>query len=307
MRSKTGAYLELIRYPLLAIPIAASLPGIVLAAAEVGINWRVFAAPATALCGYFAGMIKNDYFHREHDRAANPDRPLPSGRARPKTAHRLASGMYIACVLSGFAMGWRAGLLTMCLVAVSHSYNAYLKMRGVWGSVALPFGIALLSVYGSVCVSGGVSPGVWFCFATIFLYDAGVHIISAFKDMERDKALGVVTTPLQIGARRAMAVSWIMTAGAFAAALTFALRVGSAAQGACVGLAFAVAVWTRLPLLREASEKNGYAALKGSMIGAALLFPSPIAGVLPFWWAAGTVAALAGLTAVLLGRSRQEV
>ncbi len=57
----------------------------------------------------------------------------------------------------------------------------------------------------------------------------------------------------------------------------------------------------------EASEKNGYAALKGSMIGAALLFPSPIAGVLPFGWAAGAVAALAGLTAVLLGRSRQEV
>ena len=109
MRSKTGAYLELIRYPLLAIPIAASLPGVVLAADEVGIDWRVFAAPATALCGYFAGMIKNDYFHREHDRAANPDRPLPSGRARPKTAHRLASGMYIACVLSGFAMAGAPG------------------------------------------------------------------------------------------------------------------------------------------------------------------------------------------------------
>ena len=69
------AYLELIRYPLFAIPIAATLPG-ALIASEGEWNWRVGLTLLVALLGYFAGMMKNDYFHREQDALVNPDRPL---------------------------------------------------------------------------------------------------------------------------------------------------------------------------------------------------------------------------------------
>ena len=304
------AYLELIRYPLFAAPIAATLPGVVLAAEQTGFSWRVPAALLTALCGYFAGMIKNDYFHLEHDRAANPLRPIPSGRVSPKTALRLASGMYIACVASGFAMSWRAGLLTMCLVAVSHSYNAYLKKRGVWGSASLPFGMALLSVYGAVCVSDtfeAFPPRVWTAFAVIFLYDSGVHIVSTFKDMERDRRLGVLTTPLQIGVRPALWLSTLLTAAAVPTALAPAFADRSVWYAVWTALAFAAALSTRLPLMKQISERNGYAALKGSMIGAVMLFPAPILSVLPLQWSAAILIPLAGLTALLLNRSRQEV
>ena len=68
------AYLELIRYPLFAIPIVATLPG-TLIASEGRINWRVGVTLLTALIGYFAGMMKNDYFHRGQDAVVNPHRP----------------------------------------------------------------------------------------------------------------------------------------------------------------------------------------------------------------------------------------
>ena len=55
------AYLELIRYPLFAIPIVATLPG-ALIASEGEWNWRVGLTLLIALLGYFAGMMKNDYF-----------------------------------------------------------------------------------------------------------------------------------------------------------------------------------------------------------------------------------------------------
>ena len=65
--SRFKAYLELIRYPLFAIPIVATLPG-TLIASEGHFTWRVAVTLLIALCGYFAGMIKNDYFHHETDK-----------------------------------------------------------------------------------------------------------------------------------------------------------------------------------------------------------------------------------------------
>ena len=83
--SRLKAYLDLIRYPLFAIPIVATLPG-ALIASEGKFTWRVSAALLIALFGYFAGMIKNDYFHHESDKQTNPERPLPSQRLTPRQA-----------------------------------------------------------------------------------------------------------------------------------------------------------------------------------------------------------------------------
>ena len=60
------ALLEIIRYPLFAIPIVATLPGALIASGGQ-FTWRVGMALAVAVLGYFAGMMKNDYFHREQD------------------------------------------------------------------------------------------------------------------------------------------------------------------------------------------------------------------------------------------------
>ena len=86
-------------------------------------------------------------------------------------------------------MGWASGVLVLVLIGISHSYNAYLKMRGIWGSLSLPFGIALLSVFGAVSVAGRVPTLVWFAFGATFLYDFGTHITSTFKDLRRDERL----------------------------------------------------------------------------------------------------------------------
>ncbi len=51
--SRFKAYLELIRYPLFAIPIVATLPG-ALIASHGRFTWRVAVALVIALFGYFA-------------------------------------------------------------------------------------------------------------------------------------------------------------------------------------------------------------------------------------------------------------
>ena len=140
--SRFKAYLELIRYPLFAIPIVATLPG-ALIASEGQFTRRVAATLLIALCGYFAGMIKNDYFHHETDKNTNPERPLPSQRLTPRQAIVPASVIYGLCVIGGFWLNIKAGLLVMGLVAISHLYNAIFKAKGILGSLTLPLGIGL--------------------------------------------------------------------------------------------------------------------------------------------------------------------
>lgn len=306
--NRIRAYLELIRYPLFAIPIVATLPG-ALIASEGQLTWRVAAALLIALFGYFAGMIKNDYFHRETDAFTNPKRPLPSHRLTPRQALVPASVIYATCVICGFLLNTKAGLLVMALVAISHLYNAMFKAKGILGSLTLPLGIGLLNIFGALVVSGSVPRLVWYAFGATTLYDLGTHITTTFKDIQRDEKHGIITTPIQIGIRPALILSAAATLMAFVIALlpywlepptdmTYAIWV-------IMGL-LAVVI-TRIPLYLQPTEKNGYFALKGSMIGSILFFPCLIGVKVSILVSCSVIIPLLLITMILLRTSGQEV
>ena len=301
------AYLELIRYPLFAIPIVATLPG-ALIASEGEWNWRVGLTLLIALLGYFAGMMKNDYFHRDQDYIANPNRPIPSHRLTPWQVLITASSVYIICVILGFTLHIKAGLLVIALVMISHSYNAIFKERGILGSISLPVGIGLLNVFGALAVSGGVPRLVWYAFAATTLYDCGTHITTTFKDIERDKKIGITTTPLQLGSERALVLSAVATILAFTvAALPYWLEGVRLNYTFWIVIALIATSITRLPLYLNPNEKNGYLALQGSMIGAITFFPCLIGVQISLWSSVLVIVPLLLLTMTLLKTSKREV
>ncbi len=302
------AYLDLIRYPLFAIPIVATLPG-ALIASRGQFTWRVTAALVIALFGYFAGMIKNDYFHHETDKQTNPERPLPSERLTPKQAIVPASLIYGLCVIGGFLLNLKAGLLVMGLVAISHLYNAIFKAKGILGSLTLPLGIGLLSVFGALVVSDTVPRLVWYAFAATTLYDLGTHITTTFKDISRDRQLGILTTPIQIGVGPALFLSAIATVAAFVVAfLPYWLEPElQRTYVVWVILGIIATVGTRISLYRQPNEKNGYFALKGSMIGSILFFPCLIGAQMSIAVSAAVIVPLLLVTLYLLKTTHQEV
>lgn len=307
--NRIKAYLELIRYPLFGIPIVATLPG-ALIASEGKWTWRVGAALVIALFGYFAGMIKNDYFHRKADAVTNPERPLPSHRLTPKQALVPASIIYSLCVICGFLLEIKAGLLVMGLVAISHLYNAIFKAKGLLGSITLPLGIGLLNVFGALVVSRTVPRLVWYAFAATTLYDLGTHITTTFKDITRDKQHGITTTPVQIGIRPALFLSAAATILAFVVALLPYWLEESLSYnyyGVWVVSGLLAAIITRIPLYRQPTEKNGYFALKGSMIGSMLFFPCFIGVQVSIVVSVVVIVPLLLVTVLLLRTSRQEV
>ena len=302
------AYLELVRYPLFAIPIVATLPG-ALIASQGKFTWRVAVALVIALFGYFAGMIKNDYFHHETDKQTNPERPLPSQRLTPRQAIIPASLIYGLCVIGGFLLNPQTGFLVMGLVAISHLYNAIFKAKGILGSLTLPLGIGLLSIFGALVVSGTVPRLVWYAFAATTLYDLGTHITTTFKDISRDKHLGILTTPLQIGIRPALWVSAIATVLAFTIALLPYWLEPDVQQSYIVWVILGViaTVSTRISLYLEPNEKNGYFALKGSMVGSIFFFPCLIGAQVSIVISAAVILPLLLITLFLLKTTRQEV
>ena len=306
--SRLKAYLELVRYPLFAIPIVATLPG-ALIASQGKFTWRVAVALLIALFGYFAGMIKNDYFHHETDKQTNPERPLPSQRLTPQQAIVPASLIYGLCVIGGFLLNRPTGFLVMGLVAISHLYNAIFKAKGILGSLTLPLGIGLLSIFGALVVSGTVPRLVWYAFAATTLYDLGTHITTTFKDISRDKQLGILTTPLQIGIRPALWVSAIATVLAFAIALLPYWLEPDIQKSYVVWVILGViaTVGTRISLYLEPNEKNGYFALKGSMVGSIFFFPCLIGAQVSIVVSAAVIVPLLLITLFLLKTTRQEV
>ena len=306
--SRLKAYLELIRYPLFAIPIVATLPG-ALIASQGKLTWRVAVALTIALFGYFAGMIKNDYFHHETDKQTNPERPLPSQRLTPRQAIVPASVIYGLCVIGGFLLNLQTGFLVMGLVAISHLYNAIFKAKGILGSLTLPFGIGLLSVFGALVVSGTVPRLVWYVFAATTLYDLGTHITTTFKDISRDEQLGILTTPLQIGVRPALLVSAIATVLAFTIALLPYWLEPDIQRSYIVWVVLGIiaTVGTRISLYLQPNEKNGYLALKGSMVGSIFFFPCLIGAQVSIVISAAVILPLLLITLFLLRTTRQEV
>ncbi len=302
------AYLELIRYPLFAVPIVATLPGILIAS-DGNWTWRATAALLIALCGYFAGMIKNDYFHHETDRQTNPERPLPSQRLTLRQALIPASVIYGLCVIGGFWLNIKTGLLVMGLVAISHLYNAIFKAKGILGSLTLPLGIGLLSIFGALAVSGTVPRLVWYAFGAITLYDLGTHITTTFKDISRDKQLGILTTPIQIGIRPALLLSAAVTVLAFVIAfLPYWLEPDlQKSYIVWVLLGIITTVSTRVSLYLEPNEKNGYFALKGSMIGSIFFFPCLIGTQVSITVSTAVILPLLLMTLFLLKTTHQEV
>ena len=306
--SRIKAYLELIRYPLFAIPIVATLPG-ALIASDGRLTWRVIAALLIALFGYFAGMIKNDYFHRETDAYTNPNRPLPSHRLTPRQALVPASVIYATCVICGFLLSIKAGLLVMALVAISHLYNAFFKAKGILGSLTLPLGIGLLNIFGALVVSKDIPRLVWYAFGATTLYDLGTHITTTFKDITRDEKHGIMTTPIQLGIRPALILSAFATVLAFAVALLpyWLEPLDQKTYAVWVILGLLAAVITRVPLYLQPTEKNGYFALKGSMIGSILFFPCLMGAKLSVVICGAVILPLLFVTMLLLRTSSQEV
>ncbi len=138
-------WLQLLRAPNLFTVPGDPLAGFLLAAGGV-LHPAVLLAIAASLALYSAGLLLNDLFDLQEDRAERPSRPLPSGAADPRIVWIVAINLAILGLVFAFFLGVYAGCVALALLVCIVSYNAGLKRIPVLGALVMGLcrGLSLL-------------------------------------------------------------------------------------------------------------------------------------------------------------------
>jgi 4-hydroxybenzoate polyprenyltransferase len=141
---------------------------------------RAGVAVAAALLIYAHGLIGNDLFDQAEDRRERPDRPIPSGGVRPRTAIMLCLLTAAAGIaLSGFN-GWASVGTVALLTATVLLYNGVMKRFRILGPLFMGACRALSLLTGAVAAGwrGELSAPVLASAGLLGLYVAAVTAIA---------------------------------------------------------------------------------------------------------------------------------
>jgi 4-hydroxybenzoate polyprenyltransferase len=190
-------YLQLVRLPNLFTAAADSLAGwlIVRGSLESPRTWTLLVA--VSVLTYAGGIVLNDVFDLDTDRAERPERPIPSGRVGVKVAGFVGTVLlFLALAVSSLGrFSWRTTTVECALIACVLGYNAGIKrmpvgpwMMGVCRGLNLLLGMSVVPRFGG--------PASWLAAAAYGLFVTGITWISrseaGVKPSKRPVAAGVL-------------------------------------------------------------------------------------------------------------------
>lgn len=151
-----------------------------------------------------AGNSLNDYYDREVDEVAHPDRPIPAGLVSPTGALRASWSFFAVAVLMGAAVGVMSLAIVLSAVLVMVGYERYLKAGGLAGNIAIGWLTGALFLFGGAAVDR--MELAWILAALAFLATVGREIVKDIQDIEGDRG-SRYTLPMRIGPERAGVVA----------------------------------------------------------------------------------------------------
>lgn len=230
---------------------------------------------------YSAGMVWNDLLDLPRDRTLHPDRPLPSGAIRKKSATRLGLLLIVLGLAAASFLGLQVLLLTAALVMLSFTYNAWLKHRGFAGCLNMGACRSLNMLIG-IAAAGGSLGLLWPFPATLGLYVASLTLLSLQEEeqittegfFEILSLLLIVLLPFAwfslSSSERSLALvpvtllaGWLFAAGAMATRSLTPASIGSVVRVAVSGI-----------ILLDAAFLVYHGRLVEAVVCAAMLAPS---------------------------------
>jgi 4-hydroxybenzoate polyprenyltransferase len=211
--------LEMIKFEhtLFALPFA--LLGAVLAAGGLPTAWQFFWITLAMVGARSAAMAFNRIVDRRFD-AANPrtrERALPAGRLSLSFAWAFTLTSAALFFLAAAALNRLTLLLSPVAMACVLLYS-YTKRYTSLSHVVLGWCLAIAPTGAWVAVRGAIdSPTPLLLSLVVLLWTAGFDVLYACQDFEFDRAAGLRSIPARVGIARALWVSRLLHAGAFAA------------------------------------------------------------------------------------------
>ena len=126
----------------------------------------------------------NDYLDIEIDRINRPDRVLPSGFIRPRSAWLFSLILSVAALAIAAWINWPAFLIALLSIAALYVYSWKLKGTVLLGNATVAIISATSAIYGGVA-AGNVRPTLWLA-AIIATAVMGREILKTLADYEGD-------------------------------------------------------------------------------------------------------------------------
>jgi chlorophyll synthase len=200
-------------------PMWAFMCGVVSSGVPLADRWPFLIAglmlAGPLVCG--TSQAVNDWFDRHVDAINEPGRPIPSGRIPGRWGLGIAVAGTIAAMLVAAATGpWIFAATCLGLVC-AWAYSApplRLKVNGWLGPAVVALSYEGLTWFTGAAVMAGALPGGP-VLAVLLLYSLGAHgimTLNDFKAVEGDKATGIRSLPVMLGAAPAARVACIVMA-----------------------------------------------------------------------------------------------
>jgi len=158
-----------------------------------------------------AGNALNDYYDRETDKRAHPERPIPSGKLTPHEVVYSSVALFTLAFITSVAVTILSVAIVATSIVVILAYELRLKAEGIVGNLAIAWLTGALFLFGGAAVDR--LNIAWILAALAFLATLGREITKDIQDIEGDRA-SRRTLPMRIGERRA---SYVAAASFFAA------------------------------------------------------------------------------------------
>jgi chlorophyll synthase len=215
-----SAVLELLKPVTWFPPMWAFACGVVSSGVPLAAQWSV-ALIGVLLAGPLVCAMSqaiNDWYDREVDAINEPHRPIPSGRIPGRWGLYIAGVWSFLSLLAASLLGPWVVIATAVGLVLAWAYSAppfRLKRNGWLGNAACGFSYEGLAwITGAAAMLGGALPP-WPVLVLALLYSVGAHgimTLNDFKSIRGDRATGIGSLPVRLGAEGAARVAALVMA-----------------------------------------------------------------------------------------------
>jgi geranylgeranylglycerol-phosphate geranylgeranyltransferase len=214
----TIAWIRMIRPPILFLCSFGALVSALNCALFMGVTlsyYQIFLLILTPAFLSTGTMFHNDITDLESDKINRPKKPVPAGILRKKTVYYTGLALMISSIFLGSlvnymdtgALNWECGLLTFILVIIGLYYNYYGKHHGLFGHMAVAFGVGAIPYWGGLAIFPNQPLLMLPLAVAIFFQETGREIMVCAGDYVGDLKAGFKTTPVRHGRKRSMQIA----------------------------------------------------------------------------------------------------
>ena len=212
---KVLAWLRMVRPPIMFLcsfgALVSALNCAIFLNVELSI-FQMFMIVIAAACLSTGIMLHNDVPDLESDKINRPHKPLPQGIIKVKTAYYTGLFlMFLSIVLALFinykgdgSLNWNCAIFTAILVTLGIYYNYHGKKHGIFGHMAVAFGVGGIPYWGGIAAFPEFPLLMLPLGVAIFFQETGREIMVCVGDYIGDLKAGWKTTPVKMGRKKSM-------------------------------------------------------------------------------------------------------